>query len=378
MRRRAVACAVLGLFSPCLTGCSDDAASPPESASSSVKPRPKPGGAGGSGSGGAAQGGSGVGGFPTGSGGGAAGAGGPPDDGGVAPQGVACAPVSCAPPVPAGWKGPYALTAAAFDPGAAAGACPGGGAAKRYYANPTGKPAQCSPCSCAAEPACAASLSCFPGSTTCAGASISLGEQGSACFHSFDSTLNNPKALSCEVTTTPSGGCAASGGQQVPSAPWAAMAEVCGLVPIEGACPDGGPCLPPEGSAHTCIAGAGNPGGCPAGWDAFTLQAFEGFVDQRTCNACSCEAINQTCTGGQFHIYDDDACTEAPPAPPAPASLGPADGCKNVTAWFDASTWSVRQTQPPKASTSCVAKGGEPKGGIATTGMAARFCCRAQ
>ncbi len=280
---------------------------------------------------------------------------------------------ACIPAVPAGWTGPYELSA-----GALAAPCDPAfsGSALIGYAGLTAGSAVCG-CTCDVLPAppCppltiefyATSAGCSAvGAMPCSSATLSPG----ACT-TADALQNCDAGVAGVVMNVPASppapaSCTALPTTALPKSTWATTARACGalLPPVAGGCPTGNVCAPAPAApfqASLCVEQAGDVA-CPSP-DSSTGYGvkhvyYGGVDDLRGCSTCSCTPVsgasctvtvnqypstNGTCAGMPV-IYGAGACQ--PVQQPADLQLALTPSIASCTSSTTTPTGAASPTKP--------------------------------
>jgi len=281
---------------------------------------------------------------------------------------------TCVDADPAGWTGHYYVTETAL-PAAAAPACPANLTAHTDHTGPAGA-AQCTACTCGAlqGAACAPpDLTCYAGSTTCAGTATDLTvqlENGACDKPALPGVvvLQASCKLTSPATVSAAGTCAPSATDFPNKQSWATRIDACGADTSAGACGAGKVCVPDGSGAageSLCIRQDGT-ATCPAGWTK-VIQGYGSSTDTRACGACTCGGGDTTCVDSHYTFYSSASCTTNP----AMGSTSVASAqCTDVSADLGG----ARATLP-------TAKGNCPAGGGAATGAVTplnpfTYCCQ--
>ncbi len=287
---------------------------------------------------------------------------------------------SCQVSPPPGWQGYFRTAGDVYATTSPPPACPDGSQPVKYLSNPA--PATCTPCSCGAL-----SGGCDPARVDCAQNTNCAGATDWSSNFQICSQAGHPAALSCKLeAATPSAGttCPASGGELAVKSTFERWLYACGGAnQAGGGCVSGQSCAAPATtgpySGTVCISKVGKQT-CPAGWNT-RLVGYASGTDTRGCSACTCSPSGVVCTGGAYTFYDHVNCSCSSYVNCQSNKVVDSTSCVDLSNLLDGSytdaagDWSGDYTQPTKLqSGSCTPSGGQPSGGIQTTG-AVTFCC---
>jgi hypothetical protein len=170
------------------------------------------------------------------------------------------------------------------------------------------------------------------------------------------------------------GGCATSrpGAPESP-ATWQTRAHTCQGW-LQGTCGDDGhvcvPAAPPGQGFRTCISHDGDTA-CPPGTPYQDRRVFfAGFVDTRSCGACTCGPPAGSACTAEISIYQDAACASTPGYVETIDALGPA--CHDLVA--GTALGSKAASVPVYTPGACAPSGGEPTGSAKPVDPST-YCC---
>lgn len=225
---------------------------------------------------------------------------------------------TCAPDAPAGWSGPIVFLT---GPGAdAAPACPGTAPATEFTTQ-SGLTADPATCGCDCTPPPSGQLSCGTVTIRTASSCFALGSTHDTIARgqckSISGMPDSGAWQASSSTLSSTGTCTADPDTSVPPVAWDSSHRACGFG--EPAACDTGVCVPSlEAGQRLCVYVDGD-ATCPPAFPE-SLSTAEDVADDRGCSACSCGAVEGSCTGS---VVLADGCGGLPLAR---ASI-PVGGC---------------------------------------------------
>lgn len=255
----------------------------------------------------------------------------------------------CAAAVPAGWIGPLALVQGPADTELV---CPESypDAELRGGSDPHGAPAACDACKCASTPAtCSPVIIKTYTDWGCQSGSATMTVTPYTCTAVDDSV----RSVRPNEDAKPIGPCTPSGGAaHVPPVTWTKALLACGGSKPTGDCVDG-TCVPTVDGSGPCVGRAGEQL-CPAAYpERHTLDVV---TDDRGCSPCGCGAAWYPCSVTVYKFESSQQCQDQPHK----LEDGDCTKAKNVTLLVH-------------ADADCATSGGDPVGGISSTGWT--VCC---
>jgi hypothetical protein len=302
--------------------------------------------------------------------------------------GVTCSPgQTCVDMAPPGWSGYVQLRLALADAGTGSCALPYAAVQLAGVADPSGAPAQCTPCTCGTGTfSCSAGMG--TGNLLCIGTDTILPVPAGGCV---DPTFPNSANGATYAPTVPAGGggCSSDGGVLVgtPDAATAPAAIICALGAADGGalpptvdagaatpatCTSSQACAAPipsqAGPSGVCIFQAGITT-CPVGTQ-FTDQHIVGssIADTRGCG-CSC-APAACPTDGVIEGFNNSSCTGGPTV-----TLD-AGGSKCLAALNNSTHFTYVESKSHTPGTCAPAADAGPSGGVSVdTATGTTLCC---
>ncbi len=221
----------------------------------------------------------------------------------------------CVPPAPAGWQGPFA--AAGGGDGPPSCLAPFDGPERFASAGLNVPPAECA-CECGpvVVDRCELQYEFYTSSaaSACAGEIINNGE-GTVTTASGCSFVSDDASMCLRVveTTPVDAACAPEATEVLPALSWDESVALCSTVPT--ACGEGDLLFPPLSSQYDlglCIFTEGDVS-CPVGSPfAERLVYFEDTMDERLCEACTCDAPVDAECGGRVTLGTTIDCANGP------------------------------------------------------------------